>query len=115
MKNIYKYKTVEERASAFQEWCCKTKYDHECEDSISCDECHFEWLELEAEEEKPLPCPFCGGKSSVIVYHEAQKEWVSCICGYSSKIMDEGCSISAHNRVARAVIGSEKELQNEND
>lgn len=65
MTNEQKYKTAEERVRAFYEWCRK----RDCE---SCELksfrksvgdfliCPMHWLTLEAEEEKPEPCPFCG-------------------------------------------------------
>lgn len=60
------------------------------------------------EEEKPLPCPFCG--RDVEVHLDAPEEWVSCQCGYSSKMGN--CAIANHNRVARAVIEAKKEIPN---
>lgn len=102
MTNFEKYKTADDRAAAFAKWCLKTKYDHECEDAMSCNECQFAWLDLEAEE-KPLPCPFCGGE---VIVSDRQ---VYCAdetnCNYGSgrrKSRDE--AISAHNRVARAAL-----------
>lgn len=104
MKNFEKYKTAEDRANAFYEWCCKTKHDHECEDAISCDECHFAWLDLEAEEEKPLPCPLCGSRMRVL---GALLKCTSCKLTFSYGLTTNDVT-SAFNRVARAVMEAEK-------
>ena len=106
------YKTAEERVRAFVAYCNNKK---ECDhDSVRRDcpklKCMMEWLALEADEEKPENCPFCGGethnnlghlKAGVVHY------WVDCIspdCMYrSAHYTDEADAIAAHNRVARAV------------
>ena len=117
MTNGEKFKTAEERAKAFTKWCEEKQKTaigkvakHECSD-CPLDErtpcCFFFWLDLEAEEEKPLPCPFCGREVSV--HTDAPEEWVSCECGYSSKMMNHGCSIAAHNRVARAMLAAKED------
>lgn len=107
MKNFEKYKTYKEREAEFQKFCSSHEDCTKCPlDEIRADYCSLLWIELEADE-KPLPCPFCG--LNVIVHHAMPKEWVSCSCGYSSKIMDEGCSIAEHNRVTRPVMEAEKE------
>lgn len=65
MKNSEKYKTVEERAFAFKRFCDDMYKKHISGPCPSCpafgSQCAFRWLDLGAEEEKPLPCPFCGG------------------------------------------------------
>lgn len=70
MTNGEKYKTPQERYKAFRKFCDK----HICDDNLCDDECpchksnfgcHFPWLALESEVEKPLPCPFCGGEAEV--------------------------------------------------
>lgn len=72
MTNAQKYKTPEERIEAFAAFCEKQQSCEKCiKISTICrryngPECVFRWLELEAEEEKPLPCPFCGGEAHVI-------------------------------------------------
>ena len=60
MTNEQKYKTTEERFNAFYKKCgsCRVTI---C-DRIKVINCFNNWLTLEAEEEKPKPCPFCGGK-----------------------------------------------------
>ena len=108
MTNEQKYKTPEERDSAFNEWC----FNRDCE---SCNlkahngfdvgaRCRFYWLALEAEEEKPEPCPFCGNKYLAIT-KDGNNLWsVSCTaCLYESRHhADRDTAIAAHNRVARA-------------
>lgn len=66
MLNQEKYKTPEERINAFNEWCfnrdcksCELKSRNNFDSGAIC---RFYWLALEAEEEKPEPCPFCGGE-----------------------------------------------------
>ena len=72
MTNEQKYKTAEERVKAFDRWrktikCegCSQMCD-KCEAGPLADECGFKWLTLEAEEEEPKPCPFCGGMTELI-------------------------------------------------
>lgn len=111
MTNAEKYKTTEERFKALNKWCDSgvKQGSSKCL-SNGCIKCTLKWLELEAEEEEPLPCPFCGGGVDVISTSDINL--VSCAkgCGYYSK----GCestesAIAAHNRVARAVrVGREE-------
>lgn len=70
MTNEQKYKTPEERQEAFKTFCESQRHDNmPC--SKCCElrnykgnaSCEYVWLTLEAEEEEPLPCPFCGGDS----------------------------------------------------
>lgn len=105
MKNSEKYKTAEARGKAFRRSCAVTKLTKQCEDALSCTECQFAWLDLEAEEENPLPCPYCGEECKV--HSGTLGEWVSCSCGYSSKMIHGG-AVAAHNLVARAVMEAEK-------
>lgn len=98
--NQEKYKTTEERVNALNSWCLHTTCDR-CNKPKSIGCCIY-WLSLEAEEEKPEPCPFCHGECNVIgdVNHR-----VKCMsCNYES-IMDSNRDkvVSAHNRVCRAV------------
>lgn len=126
MTNEQKYKTAEERNNAFSKWCfnrtctsCKLK-SHNFDGGYCC---KFYWLDLEAEEEKPKPCPFCEGKCSAETVKTADLETgevcseisVLCYgkdgvgCGYQSKFFtEEAEAISAHNRVARAVEAMKK-------
>ena len=103
MTNEQKYKTAEERFNAFYKKCgsCRVTI---C-DRIKVINCLNNWLTLEAEEEKPEPCPFCGGTTEVIT-DEQGYYGVSCIhCDYTSERYEESIyAIAAHNRVARAVM-----------
>ena len=112
MTNEQKYKTPEERVKAFCKWCfnrtcdsCKLK-SHNFDGGV---ECKFYWLALEAEEDEPEPCPFCGGMTEVIT-DEQGYYGVSCIhCGYTSESYEQSIyAIAAHNRVARAVEAMKK-------
>lgn len=108
MKNKEKYQSAAERISAHEEFCEK----HICSDCPCNDtnDCVFKWLELEVEEEriegekieeeKPLPCPFCGGETIVV---GTQVFYVLCndCCGYvSQNESTKSSAIAAHNRVA---------------
>lgn len=70
MRNEEKYKTAEERGEAFELFCDSMHKKHISGPCPSCPAfggpCAFNWLALECEDEKPLPCPFCGGNASVI-------------------------------------------------
>lgn len=106
MTNAEKYKTAEERIEAFSKFrtrCEFCKFKKEC--SWEETECAIRWLDLEAEADKPLPCPFCGEECTATVM---QNEWrVSCIvsgCYRSSFFGTESEAIAAHNRVAKAVM-----------
>lgn len=105
MKNSERFSTAEERYGAFYKYCEKREAEKRCD--CLCMRCQFEWLELEAEKEEPLPCPFCGGEVEVQDANNGG-HWVLCKnekCLYSSGILmvrDE--AISAHNRMSKAVI-----------
>ena len=62
MKNFEKYKTALERTSALREFCGKNTCNKCALGNLNRNviDCQFAWLDLEAEEEKPMPCPFCG-------------------------------------------------------
>ena len=119
MLNSEKFKTANERAKAFTDFCdartCDKCEMKELPEEYTTDCCLAFWLELEAEEEKPLPCPFCGG--NVIIEDTSTNSvndgWcVECPkddCMYSSGIKrtrDE--AISAHNRVAKAAMAAKE-------
>ena len=70
----------------------------------------FEWLALEAEEEKLEPCFFCGNKYLAIT-KDGNNLWsVSCTaCLYESRHHENrDAAIAAHNRVCHAVEAVKK-------
>ena len=72
----------------------------------------FEWLALEAEEEKPEPCPFCGGECRTVV-NQYEDHVVGCdnCCYCSREFNSDSEAIAAHNRVARAVMAAKEETK----
>lgn len=108
MTNAEKFTTAEERAIAFDVYCRKicTNEDGYCNHA----ECAFSWLDREAEEDKPLPCPFCGCQCTPTV--DDVEEWrVYCKmprCYRSSAFASKDAAIAAHNRVASAVAGKKE-------
>ena len=111
MTNEQKYKTAEERINAFRKKCgsCRVPI---C-GSIKVINCLNNWLALEAEEEKPEPCFFCGNKYLAIT-KDGNNLWsVSCTaCLYeSSHHENRDTAIAAHNRVARAVMAAKEETK----
>jgi len=107
MTNGERYKTAQERAEAFEKFCKRDYDDYNCE---SCKfhpcktriECGFAWLDLEAEEEKPLLCPYCGLVPVSFIDDKTGNAWVACTCGYQSpEYKSESLAIAAHNRVAK--------------
>lgn len=112
MTNGEKYKTAKERLIAFESWCkcitcgscegCELKDIHiECKNGLVCP---LLWPYLEAEEEKPMNCPFCGANTEVVI-DECGCYVVSCThCEYGSPAYNKDeFAISAHNRVCKAV------------
>lgn len=117
MTNGEKYKTAEERIEAHGEFCKRAMKGRVCEarDEKDCGKCAFAWLELEAEEEKPeeekpMPCPFCGGRVELdyirVNLHD-QDFRLMCTkddCLYSSGVgEDKSEAIAAHNHFCKAV------------
>ena len=113
MTNEQKYKTTEERISKFQRFCDKQEGCTKCaavNDEGTRSSCAFHWLALEAEEEKPEPCFYCGNKYLAIT-KDGNNLWsVSCTaCLYESRHHENrDTAISAHNRVFRAVEAIKK-------
>ena len=121
LTNEQRYKTPKERGKAFTEWCCCHSSCRTCEiDKFTHDSkgegCLFYWLALEADEEKPEPCPFCG-KEVVVGFseniHKEKYRQVWCSdgerCGYECVMKKtEEEAIAAHNRVCRAVEAVKK-------
>ena len=116
--NEMRFKTAEERVKAFGEFC-KNEFCNQC-NHLDCKlhkqgsailHCYDGWLALEADEEKPDPCPFCGSQMG-----EGQsgdnKRVLICDnrnCGYiTPKSNTRAEAVAAHNRVARAVRAAKK-------
>lgn len=114
MKNFEKFKTADERAEMFGRWCSRHVCCSKCElnNKHSFNICAIHWLDLEAEEEKPLPCPGCGN-TDMHVHDEIQDPNIYIVCpncGYRSPgEMNLNDAVSRHNRVARAFMEAEKE------
>ena len=107
MLNQDKYKTAEERVRAFL-----TQREVSSIATVIANE-FAHWLDLEAEEEKPEPCFFCGNKYLAIT-KDGNNLWsVSCTaCLYESRHhADRDTAIAAHNRVARAVMATKEETK----
>lgn len=109
MKNGEKYKTAEERVKAFGKWCHSTSRS-DCYKFENCETCAFSWLDMEAGEEKSMPCPFCGNINSLHVVVDCQNHaQIRCTCGYHGAWYDDNeTAIEEHNRVARAVMEADK-------
>lgn len=68
MTNEQKFKTPEERNKAFHRYCKSVNDCSACPlGRMPMLRCTFAWLALEAEEDKPLPCPFCGSEAQVVI------------------------------------------------
>lgn len=125
MKNFEKYKTAEDRVYAFRKFCnpmvrnCQNACKMSNADKfggVDPMKCFSNWLELEAEEEKPLPCPFCHKEvvvgSNENIHRESYRQvWCSDVerCGYECAMKKTKAeAIAAHNRVARAVMAAKE-------
>lgn len=109
MKNFEKYKTAEDRDHTFDQFCERQESCAHCalnsSKTASLTSCAFAWLDLEAEEEKPMACPYCGG-DAIVVNNEENGFWhVSCgICFSASKeYADKSAAIERYNSICRAV------------
>lgn len=113
MKNFEKYQTAKERYTAFcgsRCECSNCKFNSECNGDFA--ECALRWLDLEAEEEEILPCPFCGDECA------CGGGYVECLndnCCYSSgnRKRSDAVAIAAHNRVARAAMKEKEEYDDQ--
>ena len=105
MTNEEKYKTAEERVKAFSMFCENQGKCASCPAFGRIGNCHFNWIALEAEEEKPMPCPFCGGEMVGRFNSFGPSIWSGqCACGYKTKdFLTNVEVIAAHNCVCRAV------------
>ena len=93
--NAEKYKDKDSRFEAFMNFC--NKYDNCCECPIDPPEnsprscCSFYWLEIEAKEEKPLPCPFCGSEADVRLSYNS--------FGYTVQCQNPNCTVNVFTGV----------------
>lgn len=108
MTNEEKYKTAEERHEAFAKFCIAKGDCDKCPaHGIADGNCRFRWLALEAEEEKPMPCPFCG--NFIVVEERDRFRMYNATCNnYTCRYQAPMCNskaaaIATHNRVCRAV------------
>lgn len=106
MTNEEKYKTPEERMDAFDAFCDQYKTCKDCRLFTVIRHggrsgCVFNWLALESEEEKPLPCPFCGYQAPYL--HMDGERWlVDCgACGGRIFRSTRDSAIAAWNRRAK--------------
>lgn len=104
MLNQERYKTPEERAEAFRKFCTPKKCA-ECECTkqrkMGLSLCEYVWLTLEAEEEKPLPCPFCDYPSPYL-HNDGERWLVDCgACGAQIFRATRESAIAAWNRRAK--------------
>ena len=110
MTNEEKFKTPEERLAAFREYCDRHREKFNgctignCPlRTTSTRACQFLWLALEAEEEKPLDCPFCGGEC--VAHHDDERVGyaVFCLeCKANSRVYTtKADAIAAWNRRAK--------------
>lgn len=96
MKNFEKYTSAKERLDAFCDLCNRLGTLMEVSGFA-------QWLDLEVEEDKPMPCPFCGGDVE-ITDEGTMEEHLYCGCGYASRNACEDYDyIADHNRVCKAV------------
>lgn len=106
MTNEQKFKTPEERTSAFGKFC-RFPYCCDCQAKNGGPNktCVFNWLALEAEEENPKNCPFCGSDNIDIFEtdfgrsEEPYQFAVKCkSCGALVSNEEKGDAIAAWNR-----------------
>lgn len=104
MTNGEKYVTAHERAEAFRKYCEKT---HDiaggpCVTQERCSICSLKWLDLECEEEKPLPCPFCAsGETKVVGINHAKKVLCECCKAEGSEKDSTEQAVEAWNTVVK--------------
>lgn len=106
MKNFEKYKTSKERHEAFYKFCQGKTCDRcvlGCNHYKSAISCALEWIDLDAEKDEPMDCPFCGGHI-IGTSRTARGVSLLCSCGYASCKYDTlQEAVVAHNRICRAV------------
>ena len=105
MKNFEKYKTALERSEALRAFCWKNTCDKCALGNLSRNviDRQFAWLDLEAEKDETMDCPYCGG-NIIGTSRTARGVSLLCSCGYASCKYDTlQEAIEAHNRICRAV------------
>lgn len=103
MKNFEKYKNPNDLIKAFFENRSMSSI------TVSIVQEFAAWREMEAVEEKILPCLFCGGRTYV---NEGENGYgdklysVNCACGYRTKenYRSRESAVSEHNRIYMAAI-----------
>lgn len=118
MINGEKYKTAKERDVAWLDYCAKFEVCEGCplldRQDNGDGKCQFLWLELDAEEEKPMPCPFCEMNTVEFVHSKTGRVLSCSFCGYSTgdSCNTDAEAIAAHNRVCKAVAAyKEREVK----
>jgi len=107
MRNEEKYNTPKERICAFNKFCNQYNTCKDCHlfmiiRPVGRDVCAFKWLELEAKNESPEPCPFCGKETKVIHISYDNCFAVKCYkgCGYiSAHTCSENGAVANHNKL----------------
>lgn len=114
MTNAEKYKAANERAMAFENFCHKNSGPNGCREcpleslmpNCGDSRAQFAWLDLEADDDKLLPCPFCGSKD-VSLHRSINNFWfVECnVCtAKSAQNVTKETAIATYNGVAKAVM-----------
>lgn len=101
MKNCEKYKTPEERVEAYVSSTVLQSGSRNLLNDFA------NWLDSEAYEEQPLPCPYCGGnmlKSDPSRDGKIRLYCQNISCGYRAALGLPDEAIAKHNRVAHAVM-----------
>lgn len=105
--NGEKFKTPEERANAFKNFCsCQPAGCNECElNRYKSIECNFAWLNLEYKEVELKPCPFCGRMPVVANNIDSMRSlsfYVKCACGARfASALSESAAAEMWNRRAK--------------
>lgn len=106
LTNFEKFKTAEDREKAFQKFC-HNRACEECDlfvENESSIKCAMRWLEREADQEAPLPCPCCGNVDMAKFDSVRNPEtFIYCpSCGYHAPWeMNIDVAIARHNELCR--------------
>lgn len=113
MKNFEKYVPAKDREAAFYQFCARQESCKSCVLSSFSEStptaCAFAWLDIDFEEEKPMPCPFCGAATEIEIDENGGYS-IACIhCEYGSPVYNESeYAIEHHNRICRAVAAAKE-------